>query len=249
MEARTQQLQDDLYAARENTRLRNEDVVNRSLQLSDANHTLDVMTRDAGRRQEDAARLKADMQRRDELLTNMALTEEEDVALEAQRAAAAEVLRQELRKRDTAVTELENQRNTLQQALRQVLQDMENLHEVLSRDGERKHRSEMARSRADTDLRTLQDRIWNTWELTYAGAEEFRVTEGFNVPEAERTVASLNARIRALGHVNVNAVEEYNACKQRYDELSLQQQDLKKAESDLRTLIDQLVQQMKVTFV
>lgn len=125
---------------------------------------------------------------------------------------------------------------------------MENLHEVITRDSERRHKAELARSRADTDLRSLQDRIWNTWELTYAGAEEFRITEGFDMPEAERTVASLNARIRALGHVNVNAVEEYNATKQRYDELSLQQQDLKKAEQDLRTLIDQLVQQMRVTF-
>ena len=48
--------------------------------------------------------------------------------------------------------------------------------------------------------------------------------------------------------MNVNAVEEYAATKQRYDELSREQEDVRKAEKDLRELIDQLLDNMKTNF-
>ena len=163
LEDRTQSLQDTLFAAREETRLRSEAVVTRTLQLSDANHTLDVMTRDADRRTEDRRSLEEDIRLREEQLSAMAEADSSDAVLERDAAAGAEELRQDLARRDQAVTALENERNALQAGLRTLLQEIEQLHEVLTRDGDRRHRSELAKSRAETDLRTLQDRIWNTW--------------------------------------------------------------------------------------
>jgi len=126
---------------------------------------------------------------------------------------------------------------------------MESLHKGISRDSDRAHRLELSRARTDGDLKALRDRIWNTYELTYAGAEEFRQAEGFNAAEADREAGRLSAEIRALGPVNVHAVEEYAASKGRYDELQTQRQDLEKAEKDLRDLIARLLDQMKTTFV
>ena len=85
--------------------------------------------------------------------------------------------------------------------------------------------------------------------MTYAGAEEFRQTEGFDAVEADRRAAQLMSQIRALGSVNVNAVEEYAATKERFDDLTRQQEDLRQAEKDLRELIERLLEQMRVTFV
>ena len=56
-------------------------------------------------------------------------------------------------------------------------------------------------------------------------------------------------QIRALGTVNVGAVEEYAETKARVDDLTAQQQDLKRAEMDLRELIERLLIQMRSTFV
>ena len=126
---------------------------------------------------------------------------------------------------------------------------MENLHQAQRRDADRVHRTELSRTRVENDLRTLQNRIWDTYELTYAGAEEFRQTEDFNEKEADRRAAELQTRIRALGSVNVNAVEEYAEAKARFDELTAQQEDLRRAENDLRELIDRLLDQMRATFV
>ena len=94
----------------------------------------------------------------------------------------------------------------------------------------------------------MQDRIWNTWELTYAGAEPFRQTEGFKERDADRRAKELSSQIRALGDVNVRAVEQYAETKARFDQLSAQQEDLRKAERDLRELINSLIHEMTSTF-
>ena len=132
---------------------------------------------------------------------------------------------------------------------RDILSDMEGLHQTISRDADKTHRLELNRTRTEGELKTLQDRIWNTYELTYAGAEEFRKAEGFDAAEADRRAAQLSAEIRAMGVVNVKAVEEYAETEARWDELSGQRKDLEKAEKDLRDLIDRLLEQMKTTFV
>jgi cysteine sulfinate desulfinase/cysteine desulfurase-like protein len=61
--------------------------------------------------------------------------------------------------------------------------------------------------------------------------------------------AQLSAEIRALGPVNVRAVEEYASTKARFDEMSVQREDLEKAEKDLKDLIARLLSSMKETFV
>lgn len=126
---------------------------------------------------------------------------------------------------------------------------MENLHQAHTRDADRIHRTELSRARVESDLKVMQDRIWNSYEVTYAGAEEYRQTEDFDPVEADRRAAQLMSQIRALGSVNVNAVEEYAATRARFDELTAQQKDLRAAENDLRELIARLIEQMQTTFV
>ena len=249
MEERTAQLQKELTAAREQAVAASELVMTRSLQLSDLRHSLDVMRRDSTRYDQDREQLLRACERREELLRQMDGQDQQD-SEEIEELTRETADRQEEQKRQEKISQtLEDRRTAAQENLRQVLTDMENLHAAFTRDSDRVHRTDLTRSRVDSDLRTLQDRIWNTYELTYAGAEEFRVTEGFNVPEAEKRAASLNSRIRALGSVNVHAVEEYAATKERFDELTGQQNDLRMAEKDLRELIDTLLAQMETTFV
>ena len=49
------------------------------------------------------------------------------------------------------------------------MEDIEALHRQNTEDGDKQHRTELTRSRVENELKTLQDRIWNTWEMTYAG--------------------------------------------------------------------------------
>lgn len=250
MEEKTQQLQSLLSSAKQTLSDANDRVMTRTLQLSDLRHSLDVMQHDADRYEQDRDQLMQDREKREELLKEMRTSDEEDSILIASLTIALENQQEQQRQQEQAAIALEKQRTQLQEALRQVLSDTESLHQAYTRDSESVHRADLAFSKVDGDLHTLQDRIWNTYELTYAGAQEFRVDEeAFDFAKSERRAAFLSAKIRALGNVNVNAVEEYAEAKARFDELTAQQNDLKAAEKDLRELIDRLLEQMEVTFV
>ncbi len=220
-----------------------------TVDVSDRRHALDVMRRDSERYSQDRQRLEqAEAERQSQLERIAEETERSRQLLnELNSQAEAATARQSAQEKETR--ELEERRSATQRELTEVLSSMDSLNAGYNRDSERLHRLELQRSRVENDSKNLTERIWNTWQLTYAGAEEYRKTEGFNEKEAEHRCAELSSEIRELGDVNVHAVEEYADTKARYDELYSQLEDLHKAESDLRELIESLLKQMRVTFV
>lgn len=61
-------------------------------------------------------------------------------------------------------------------------------------------------------------------------------------------VDELKKAIRALGDVNVSAIDDYKNVKERYESLSTQCNDLMQAEADLQKLIGELVATMETEF-
>ena len=249
MEERTALLQQALAQAREAAAKAGDDLMVRTLQLSDLKHELDSLQKDRARFEQDRAQARHEQERRAAQLADMDTQDAQDASAAAQAAAQVELRRMEQQRQEQVIAALEERRVQEQARLKDALTDMENLHQSFTRDSDRVHRTELSRAKVESDLKQLQDRIWNTYEVTYAGAEEFRQSEGFDPVNADRRAAQLMSQIRALGAVNVNAVEEYAATKARFDDLTAQQQDLRQAEKDLRELIERLIEQMKVTFV
>ena len=93
----------------------------------------------------------------------------------------------------------------------------------------------------------IQDRIWEDYELTYAGAEPFRQAD-FRLSESEKRIAAIRQRIRAMGTVNVAALDEYRRTCERVDEMTSQRDDLLKAEADLQAIVEELEQKMETQF-
>ncbi len=92
----------------------------------------------------------------------------------------------------------------------------------------------------------MQERIWQDYELTYEGAQAYR--EDISFTSAQKQTDALKKSIRALGNVNVNAIEDFKAVKERYDALYAQEQDLTRAEKDLGELIEELLKTMRTQF-
>ena len=249
MEERRVALQQLLTEARQASASAAEHVVVRTLQLNDLQHEQTRLIRDRDRFQQDMDQAARDQERRASLLSDMDEQDARDAEEAAQLTALEQLRSLELARQEAVIQSLDARRADEQKKLNALLTDVENIHQAVTRDQDKLHRTELARSRVENDLRNLQDRIWNTYELTYAGAEEFRWTEEFSVQETDRRAAQLSTQIRALGAVNVNAVEEYAQTKERFDDLTAQQNDLRAAENDLRGLIERLLQQMEITFV
>ena len=248
MEQKTIEMQNALVKARAEASAENDRLMVRTLQLSDLRHGLSDLERDEAHAQQDQAQILREQERREQLLHEMdELDAIDENDMKREEAESARRQKEQLRQ-ESAAQAIEQRRSQAQSDLRDILSDMENLHEAYNRDSEKLHKTELAKARIEGDQKNLQNRIWDTYKLTYAGAEEFRRTP-FDEKESDCRAAELQGQIRTLGTVNVGAVEEYAETKARVDDLTAQQQDLKRAEMDLRELIERLLVQMRSTFV
>lgn len=100
--------------------------------------------------------------------------------------------------------------------------------------------------KTQADMEAAQNRLWDTYQLTYANALALRAD--INLSGAAAEAEKIREKLRELGNVNPRAVEEYAALKERMTSLSLQRDDLVKAEEDLHRLIASLVLEMRNTF-
>ena len=71
----------------------------------------------------------------------------------------------------------------------------------------------------------------------------------FDLGKGDQKIGTIRREIRAMGPVNVQAVEEYRTCKERYEGLTAQRDDILKAKEDLNGIIDSLQKQMEKQFL
>ena len=100
---------------------------------------------------------------------------------------------------------------------------------------------------AEGEYDQMAAKLWDEYQLTLSQAEELCVEfENVNVLQAQ--VADLRGKIRALGNVNVSAIEEYQEVKTRYDTLRAQVEDVEGSKNELSRMITSLSGQMKDIF-
>ncbi len=90
--------------------------------------------------------------------------------------------------------------------------------------------------------------MWNEYEITLSSAAQMR-NEAYNdVTSIRRSIRELREGIRALGEVNVNAIEEYKALMEEYTFLKDQHDDLVEAEKTLTGIVAELDEAMRTQF-
>ncbi len=214
-------------------------------------HALDTLARDRARLTGDIAEARAALANCREQEENRRSGENQcKEALEQALAVAALAANEEKAAAANALA-LEQARGSAQAAQRALIAQSEQLHAAREEQQTREHRLELALSHAEGDLKALCDHIWNAYELTYAGAVEEAgeiAASRYEQSAVEKRASELRAQIRALGNVNTGAIEEYESVRTRFEAMSAQANDLKKAEDDLTALITRLLSQMEKQF-
>ena len=142
---------------------------------------------------------------------------------------------------------MDKARQELLEASKELQRKIKDLEQDALIASERRHKLELSLQKVDSDITVMEQRIWDEYELTYAGAEELR-QEGFKVTGAQTEISRLRRAISQLGSVNVNAIEEYVSSKERFESLTAQNEDLLKAEKDLNRIIEDVTKRMEAQF-
>ena len=109
--------------------------------------------------------------------------------------------------------------------------------------------------RLDSQIEKLREQkenqinyLYEEYQITPDQAEAVHFDEMPDRTPLRRQITQLKSEIKALGTVNVNAIEEYRELKERHDFLQSQHDDLIKASDDLKGIIRQLDEGMRKQF-
>ena len=183
---------------------------------------------------------------------------EESLAALAARSGACRAEIEAIRKAKTdSRAEIEAKEAEIRKATEQRLSCQQAETEALARartaaDSREEMGREMARlaerkAAAESEYDATAAKLWDEYQLTVSQAEELCV-EFDSLPALRAQVADLRNQIRALGNVNVSAIEEYQEVRERYDALSAQVADVEGSRNELTRMIASLSGQMKEIF-
>ena len=100
---------------------------------------------------------------------------------------------------------------------------------------------------AESEYDQTVAKLWDEYQLSVSQAENLCV-EFESLTALRAQVADLRGKIRALGSVNVSAIEEYKEVKARYDALMHQVTDVEESRNELTRMISKLSTQMREIF-
>lgn len=94
----------------------------------------------------------------------------------------------------------------------------------------------------------LNNYMWEEYELTYNSAADFKDDTLSDITSLKREITAVKSKIKQLGDVNVNAIEDYKQVSERYAFLKAQHDDITKAEENLLNIINELDRAMREQF-
>ncbi len=109
-------------------------------------------------------------------------------------------------------------------------------------------RIESRKERIEGLVDDAKNRLWEAYELTADQAAAWRQAD-LNRGELTRRVNSLKNEIKTLGPVNLAAIDEFTAVRERCTFLGGQRDDIEQARHQLTRVIGELTEAMKAQFV
>ena len=106
---------------------------------------------------------------------------------------------------------------------------------------------DVRKTKLEQDLEQVVNNLWIEYELTPNNAGEYQKPQ--NVQKAARDVNTIRTKIKELGSINVDSIEEYKKTKERYDFMCEQRLDLENTAAKLRNIIADMTKTMKEQFV
>lgn len=131
---------------------------------------------------------------------------------------------------------------------KQLFDKREELAERMSQLDKDLFRLQSQKEKLEEKLEHHVEYMWNEYELTFATAEALKNLEWTSLGEMKKQTEALKLAIKALGNVNVNAIEDYKEVSERYEFMSAQHEDLVKAEETLLKIIEELDTGMRRQF-
>jgi chromosome segregation protein len=158
-------------------------------------------------------------------------------------------LEKEVMDSEVSLKETQQKENQENQQYRHSMEERERLSKEVSVLDKELYRLQSGKDKLDEKIQNLMDYMWDSYEMTYHMAKEFRQEEvTASAEELKKEIGKWKRKIKGLGAINLNAIEEYKEVSGRYEFLLAQHEDITKAEAQLVSLIGELESEMRKQF-
>ena len=149
-------------------------------------------------------------------------------------------LREQIADKTAFRQQVEQQTTSLRQSEKDILVQKEKYAGELLRLEDKK-------AAVQKEYDAIISKMWDEYETTRSQAESI-AQPAEDVNQANRALGEVKGKIRALGTVNLEAIEEYEQVSQRYEFMSEQIGDVERSKTKLQQLIRDLTAQMRELF-
>ena len=165
---------------------------------------------------------------------------------EAQIAALAE----EMTKSQAVLRQKTDERSKYAAEHKTFFAKREELSETISQLDKEQFRLGSQKEKLEESRSQLSSYMWEEYGLTYQTARELSddALQALPLAKLKKMTADVKGQIKALGNVNVNAIEEYKAVAKRYETMKTQHDDMVEAEEKLAGIIEDLNSSMQKQF-
>lgn len=160
--------------------------------------------------------------------------------------AQIEQIKLEVSNSSNKVEELKQERTQKNEKMTQTETEITSQFGVLEGLKEQIVKLEVKKTKVEQDLQQVTEQLWEEYELTPNNTEEY--PKPSNVATAQKQVNSLRSKMKDLGSINIDSIEEYKKTKERYDFMSEQRLDLENTATKLRGIINDMTETMQQQF-
>ena len=184
----------------------------------------------------------------DALTQNATLVEEKNRSIEEIQKTIAASYDAETTSEKT-MKEATEQREALSAKQKNFFQRREELAEKNAALDKEVFRLNSSKERLEETIENQINYMWDEYEITLTDAAGLRNEEMTDLPAMKKEIEALKDKIRKLGNVNVNAIEDYKNLMERYTFMKTQHDDLVESEKALEALITELDSAMRKQFM
>ena len=197
------------------------------------NDRMQDMDKNLSRLQDEQAANERDKER----LTQVIADSEKE---KAELAGTTERLMQELKATTSGKDDFTGKRVALTEANAVANERLNNLVSEKAKAESKVRQSEVDQERLDTDYQHALSELDTDYKLTLEEAKASGLLREQSDVALRRSEVKLQRDIEALGPINMGAIEQYQATRERYDFLEKQYQDLAAAKADLESVISEI---------
>ena len=157
-----------------------------------------------------------------------------------------EQIKAEVNNSSENIEKLKQLRTEKNELLDKKEEEITNQFSILEGSTEQIVKMDFKKTKLEQDIEQLINTLWNEYEITPNNAGEYKKPN--NIAQAQKEVSSIREKIKDLGSINIDSIEEYKKISERYDFMCEQRLDLENTVAKLRKVISEMTQTMEQQF-